>query len=360
MANVFIQDSTMAAIGDAIRAKTGGTAKILPADMATEIAAIETGSDIQLIEGMEIPLDFSAGDQSLAAPDGQAVKSATIKKPTTLVPENIADGVDIAGVVGTLESGGSGDGDTVNVSGVTENAGYLGITGFLFDGATTKTQTPYTEIPEDAILNGAILHLAYTKYASDLNTVTGTSDDVVCDSVNGIEETSLGNGRKRVSFSPMTFTGLSQYANKVAGSANVTYTMPNVSYENGILRCNADCKSLFGLLSPTILLREIDMRGSQVKEFNSSFKLIDTSRNECCFRKIYFSEVFSKLTSSLLTGAKWLEEIHFTSTTPPTAASGWYSNIPTTCKIYVPTGYLSTYTSASNYPDPATYTYIEE
>ena len=58
MANVFIQDSTMSAIGDAIRAKTGGTNKILPANMATEIAAIETGSDIQLIEGMEIAAIF--------------------------------------------------------------------------------------------------------------------------------------------------------------------------------------------------------------------------------------------------------------------------------------------------------------
>lgn len=360
MANVFIKDSTMSAIGDAIRAKTGGTAKILPADMATEIAAIETGSNIQLIEGMEIPLDFSAGDQPLAAPDGYAVKTATIKQPATLLPENIANGVNIAGVVGTLESGGSGGGDTFNVSGVTENAGYLGLTAFLWDGATTKTQTPYTEIPEDAILNGGFFRIAYTKYASDLNTVIGTSDYVICDSVNGIEETSLGNGRKRVSFSPMTFTGLSQHANKILGTANVTYTMPNVSYENGILRCNADCKSLFGAATPTILLREIDMRGSQVKEFYSSFVLVDTTRNTYCFRKIYFSEVFAKITSSLLQNATALEEIHFTSTTPPTAQSVWYSSIPTTCKIYVPKGYLSTYTSASNYPNPATYTYIEE
>lgn len=359
MANVFIKDSTMSAIGDAIRAKTGGTDKLLPADMAAAINGITTGSDIQLIEGMEIPLDFSAGDQSLAAPDGQAVKTATIKKPTTLVPQNIANGVNIAGVVGTLESGGGGGGDTVNVSGVIDAAGYLGIAGILWDGATTKTQTPYTEIPEDAILNGAVFNFNYTKYASDMNTVTGRTDDVMCDSVNGIEEISLGNGRKRVSFSPMTVTGLSQYANKLAGSANVTYTMPNVSYENGILRCNADCKSLFGLLNPTIILREIDMRGSQVQEFYSDLSIAGGS-NGYCLRKIYFSEVFTKLTSRLLTDAKWLEEIHFTSTTPPTAASGWYSNIPTTCKIYVPTGYLSTYTSASNYPDPATYTYIEE
>lgn len=44
MANVFIEESTMQAIGDAIRAKTGGTEGILPADMPAEIDGIEVGS----------------------------------------------------------------------------------------------------------------------------------------------------------------------------------------------------------------------------------------------------------------------------------------------------------------------------
>lgn len=56
-----------------------------------------------------------------------------------------------------------------------------------------------------------------------------------------------------------------------------------------------------------------------------------------------------------------MREIHFKSATPPTVsnANAFY-NLPTTCKIYVPTGSLSAYTSASNYPNSATYTYIEE
>ena len=56
-----------------------------------------------------------------------------------------------------------------------------------------------------------------------------------------------------------------------------------------------------------------------------------------------------------------LGEIHFNATTPPTVdASDTFTNIPTDCKIYVPTGYLSAYTSATNYPSSSTYTYIEE
>ena len=43
MANVFIEASTMTAIGDAIRAKTGGLAQIYPEDMPAQIASITTG-----------------------------------------------------------------------------------------------------------------------------------------------------------------------------------------------------------------------------------------------------------------------------------------------------------------------------
>lgn len=56
-----------------------------------------------------------------------------------------------------------------------------------------------------------------------------------------------------------------------------------------------------------------------------------------------------------------LAEIHFKPTTPPTVANAnAFTNVPTDCKIYVPTGTLSEYTSAENYPSSATYTYIEE
>lgn len=56
-----------------------------------------------------------------------------------------------------------------------------------------------------------------------------------------------------------------------------------------------------------------------------------------------------------------LMEIHFKPTTPPTLGDGTvFQTVPTTCKIYVPTGYLSAYTSANNYPSSSTYTYVEE
>lgn len=52
--------------------------------------------------------------------------------------------------------------------------------------------------------------------------------------------------------------------------------------------------------------------------------------------------------------------IMFESTTPPTAGgSTTFGSLPTDCVIYVPEGTLEAYTSATNYPDPDVYSYIE-
>jgi hypothetical protein len=55
-----------------------------------------------------------------------------------------------------------------------------------------------------------------------------------------------------------------------------------------------------------------------------------------------------------------LGKIVFSSeTTPPVISPLTFSNLPTDCKIYVPEGSLSAYTSAANYPSSSSYTYIE-
>jgi hypothetical protein len=62
-----------------------------------------------VVEGIEIPVDFSNGNQMINAGEGNVVKSAVLLKPETLVPENIAEGINIAGIVGALAAGGGGD-----------------------------------------------------------------------------------------------------------------------------------------------------------------------------------------------------------------------------------------------------------
>lgn len=56
-----------------------------------------------------------------------------------------------------------------------------------------------------------------------------------------------------------------------------------------------------------------------------------------------------------------LAELHFRRATPPSLGNtNALSGLPTDCKIYVPAGSLSAYTSSSSYPSSSTYTYIEE
>lgn len=50
--------------------------------------------------GKEVELALADGDQTVKADDGKLLKELTIKKPETLLPENIRSGMTVAGVVG--------------------------------------------------------------------------------------------------------------------------------------------------------------------------------------------------------------------------------------------------------------------
>lgn len=54
----------------------------------------------EALTGVMIAPDFSGGDQTVEAVEGTLVKSAIIQKPETLTPENIRNGVTVAGVEG--------------------------------------------------------------------------------------------------------------------------------------------------------------------------------------------------------------------------------------------------------------------
>lgn len=69
-----------------------------------------TGEYIGNPEEKAVDPDFSVGDISVTPTFGKLLSKVQIKKPETLVPENIAKDVTIAGVTGVHEGGGSGDG----------------------------------------------------------------------------------------------------------------------------------------------------------------------------------------------------------------------------------------------------------
>lgn len=108
MSNYLIQGETLTGIADAIRAKSGSSDAIKVSDFATQIEEIEGsgGGGAEEVE-TSVALDFSGGDMEVTPNDGEAFSKVSIPKPSTLVAENIAEGIDIAGIVGTLASGGS-------------------------------------------------------------------------------------------------------------------------------------------------------------------------------------------------------------------------------------------------------------
>ena len=86
--------------------KYDGTEQQYPGVERVQLATVGGGTAIfsygEAVEGIEISPDFSSGDMTVDAPAGTLVKSAVIKRPDTLIPENIPVGTNIAGVDGGM------------------------------------------------------------------------------------------------------------------------------------------------------------------------------------------------------------------------------------------------------------------
>ena len=106
--NYKIKEETLTGIADAIRSKTGKTEEILAASFAGNINSIDTSKPE---ETKEVLLDFSSGDMEVVPTTGKVFSKITIPQPENLLPENIAEGVNVAGIVGVLAAGGGGSSD---------------------------------------------------------------------------------------------------------------------------------------------------------------------------------------------------------------------------------------------------------
>lgn len=85
-----------------------------------------------------------------------------------------------------------------------------------------------------------------------------------------------------------------------------------------------------------------------------------TFANCYCLSSITIPSNVTSIGSNVFQNCYSLGFIRFMGSTPPTVSgTGTWSNVPTGCKIYVPAGSLSAYTSATNYPNSSTYTYVE-
>lgn len=75
--------------------------------LGVSIAGVE-GQLIGDGEEVTVALDMADGDMVIEPSEGKMLSAVTVQKPETLIPENIAEGVDIAGIIGTLAASNGG------------------------------------------------------------------------------------------------------------------------------------------------------------------------------------------------------------------------------------------------------------
>lgn len=105
---------------DILHAKTttGGTkgfasfkdGELIPGNIAKgiEFGGVTGTMEVPASVEKTVELDFSAGSMEVTPESGQVFSKVNIPVPENLAPSVIAEGVDIAGIIGTLAAGGSG------------------------------------------------------------------------------------------------------------------------------------------------------------------------------------------------------------------------------------------------------------
>ena len=183
--------------------------------------------------------------------------------------------------------------------------------------------------------------------------------------------TSIGNNAFSSCFSlrsitlPDTVTTLGV---NVLGSCSA---LASVSISNGITSVGNN------MFSASVLLRTITMPEGVTSIGNDVFNTCNTIKNVIIPDTVtsignsIFANCWMLLSATIpedvttINGGMFyrcydIEYVKFKPTTPPTVgAATAFTDIPTDCKILVPTGTLNDYKTAANYPDPTVYTYEE-
>ena len=95
----------------------------------------------------------------------------------------------------------------------------------------------------------------------------------------------------------------------------------------------------------------------------STMTTLNASTFSSCTSLSYLSipSTVTSIGASALATLTTIQKIRFNSASPPSVSnSNAFTSLPTNCIISVPTGKLSSYTGAANYPSSSTYTYVEE
>ena len=315
MAKIFIEESTLSAIGNSIRAKTGKANMIPPLNMPAEIASIQTGDGGSSAH-------VSANDVTFYDCDGTAVASYSLEEAQALT--SLPDAPTHYGLVFQGWNWSLAD---INALTRPTNVGAMYITD---DGKTRL----YIYIADKA-RSTVPLYISQT-----------VSNGVTIDWGDGSAlETLTGTGTVNMS-----------HAYGAAGDFTISLTV------------NDGCTLGFGHgLSSYIIMGATDNSGRvycnmlQKVEIGSGVTNIgDYAFNSCySLSSITIPDGVTSIAASAFSSCYGVAEYHLKPTTPPTLLNpNAFKNIPSDCIIYVPQGSLEAYKTATNW---ATYaSYIQE
>ena len=150
---VKLDSATLPGIADAIRAKTGGTALLLPSEMAAAIAGIPTGGDLPELTKPAAESDVLAGKEYI---DGSGAKKAGKLVVCDTVQEAEYFGIAGTGVYLDLESTADASGKTMTLpepnlkpENIKSGVRIFGIAGSAAGGAIESASGTFT-LSEDA------------------------------------------------------------------------------------------------------------------------------------------------------------------------------------------------------------------
>lgn len=123
-------------------------------------------------EAKTVELSMPSGDQTVTPSSGKFLSAVTVKKPATMLPENIKKGVSIGGVVGTLETSSSGGGSS-SETWVLDSEAYLAPSGGeTFNASFKSNGLPFSSITLTVNMRRQILYdntviKAFDKWTSE-------------------------------------------------------------------------------------------------------------------------------------------------------------------------------------------------
>lgn len=297
-------------------------------------------------EEKTVELSMPSGNQTVSPSSGKFLSKVTVKKPATMLPENIKKGVSIGGVVGTLESGGGGDIDALierTIREVTSNASKVGAYAFHGCMALTTANFPQaTSIGEHALENCSSLTTASFPKATSLGIYAFSG----CRSLTTAEfpqATSIGGSAFRYCYGlvtanfPQVITPIGNYAFSKC-SRLTTVSFPQATSIGQ--RAFEECSGLTTAEFPQVKIIE-------QYAFNKCTSLVTASFPEATRIDTYAFYLCGELTSLVLSNTEAVCKLNaitaFTST--PIASGTGY--------IYVPDALVDSYKTANNWKNYA-------